>query len=152
KDDDLVDVPSPVENEGEVITTLQLHLVDSANSANTYMITFRDPDGDGGVSYDIFDTIRIPSGRTYYTIIVLLNETENPADTISNEVLEEANDHLFCFGPSGVGTTITITDMDGNSLPIGLKSKWKTTTVANGTVQITLKHQPDVKDGSCSPG
>ena len=152
KDDDQIDVPPPVVNEPEVITTLTIQFVDSSNSSNIVTATFRDPDGDGGLSYDIFDTIRLASNKTWYAEILLLNETVSPADTISNEVLEEANDHLICFTPSGTSANVIITDLDGNSLPIGLLSKWKTTTTGLGTMQIVLKHQPGVKDGSCSLG
>lgn len=152
KDNDQVPVPQPVINEQEVITTMMLSFVDSANTSNIRYATFRDPDGDGGASYDIFDTIILQPNKTWYTSITLLNETVSPADTISNEVLEEANDHLFCFSPSGTSAIVTITDLDGNSLPIGLQSKWKTTSTGVGTMQIELKHQAGVKNGSCSPG
>lgn len=152
KDDDQIDVPPPVVNEPEVITTMTIHFTDSSNSSNTVTATFRDPDGDGGLSYDIFDTIRLANNKTWYAEVILLNETASPVDTISNEVLEEATDHLFCFSPSGTSASVTITDLDANSLPIGLLSKWKTTTTGTGTMQIVLKHQPDVKDGSCTPG
>jgi hypothetical protein len=152
KDKDLVPVPPPVVNEGEVITTLTLMFVDSANTSDVRYATFRDPDGDGGAGPDIFDTIVLAPNKTWLTSIILLNETANPVDTISNEVLDEANDHLFCFGPSGVGITVTITDTDGNSLPLGLQSKWKTTGTATGTVEVELKHQPGVKNGTCTPG
>ncbi len=151
KDDDLPQVPDPVENEQEVITTMRLIFVDSASIQPTVTATFRDPDGDGGNGPDIFDTIRLANNTTYLTTILLLNETESPADTISNEVLEEGADHLFCFTPSGADATIVLTDSDG-SLPIGLQSKWYTGAISNGTVQVVLKHQPGVKDGTCSPG
>jgi len=152
RDDDLVPVPQPVVNESEVITTIKLTLVDSSNSSNIKYATFRDPDGDGGTGFDVFDTIILEANKTWYTTVLLLNETVSPADTISNEVLEEANDHLFCFSPSGTSATVTITDTDGNSLPIGLQSKWKTTSAGTGTMQVELKHQPGIKDGTCAPG
>jgi hypothetical protein len=152
KDDDQIDVPPPVVNEPEVITTLTVHFIDSSNTSNTVTATFRDPDGDGGLSYDIFDTIRLANNKTWYAEVILLNETTSPVDTISNEVLEEANDHLFCFSPNGTSATVNITDLDGNSLPIGLLSKWKTTSTGTGTMQIVLKHQPGIKDGNCTPG
>ena len=152
KDDDLVPVPQPVVNEPEVITTMKLTFIDSSNTSNIMYATFRDPDGDGGASYDIFDTIKLQPNKTWYTSIILLNETASPVDTISNEVLEEANDHIFCFSPAGTSATVMITDLDGNSLPIGLQSKWKTAGVGNGTIQVELRHQPGVKNGTCTPG
>ncbi|MCC7454091.1 MAG: hypothetical protein IT222_07995 [Crocinitomix sp.] len=152
KDDDLVPLPNPIVNEQELITTMKLTLIDSSDAANIRTATFRDPDGDGGVSYDLFDTIRLEPAKTWYVSILLLNETAAPIDTISNEVLEEANDHLICFSPGGNSATVLITDVDGNSFPIGLQSKWKTTSSGLGTMQIELKHQPGIKNGTCGVG
>ena len=74
-----------------------------------------------------------------------------PADTISNEVLAEGDEHLFCFDPIDANISITRTDSDG-TFEIGLTSDWITGNYSNGLVTITLKHQPGVKDGTCSPG
>ena len=152
KDKDPVSTPPPVVNVSEVTTTMRLTFVDSSNTSNIKYATFRDPDGDGGVGYDIFDTIKLQPNKTWITTIILLNETVAPSDTISNEVLEEANDHLFCFSSTGAGALVLRTDLDGNGLPIGLQSKWRTTAAGNGTMQIELKHQPGIKDGTCAPG
>lgn len=152
KDDDTVTDPPPPGNEEEVITTMKLTFVDSSNTANIKYATFRDPDGDGGLSYDIFDTIKLDANKTWITTILLLNESGNPIDTISNEVLDEGADHLFCFSPTGTSATVIKTDLDNNGLPIGLQSKWYTTVAGNGTMQVELKHQPGVKNGSCSVG
>lgn len=151
KDDDLVPVPPAVENESEVITTMTLTFVDAAGVQPTVSATFRDPDGDGGNGPDVFDTIRLASNTTYNTSILLLNETTAPADTISNEVLEEGAEHLFCFTSAGANVTIQRTDTDG-TYEIGLQSDWTTAAASNGTVQVILKHQPGVKDGTCTPG
>lgn len=151
KDDDLVDVPPPIANEEEVITTMTLKFTDPTGVNPDVTATFRDPDGDGGLNFDIFDTIRLKNNTVYDMSIVLLNETVSPADTISNEVLEEADEHLFCFTSSFANVLIQRTDSDG-TFEIGLESQWTVGSVGNGTVQIVLKHQPGIKDGSCSPG
>lgn len=152
KDKDDVTAPPASSNEEEVITTMQLTFVDSSNSSNVKTATFRDPDGDGGLSYDIFDTIKLEPNKTWITSILLLNETVSPTDTISNEVLEEGVDHLFCFTPSGTIANVIKTDADDNGLPIGLESKWYTSAIGNGSIQVELKHQPGIKNGTCSPG
>lgn len=144
--------PTPPTNESEVITTLRLVFVDSANTSDIRIAEFRDPDGPGGVSYDRFDTIRLARNSTYYTQIILLNETVNPADTISKEVLEEGDEHLICYTPSGTSAAVTSTDLDSNNLPIGLQSIWHTTAAGNGAMLIVLKHQPGIKNGNCSVG
>jgi hypothetical protein len=152
KDKDLVPVPQPIKNEPEVITTMKLTFVDSANPSNIRFASFRDPDGDGGAGFDIFDTIKLQPNKTWNTSILLLNETVSPADTISNEVLEEGVDHLFCFTPNGNSAVVSKTDLDANGRSIGLKSKWRTNTIGTGTMQIELKHQPGQKNGTCGIG
>ncbi len=151
KDNNEVDNPPPVQNEEEVITTLQLTFIDQAAIAPVVTATFRDPDGDGGIGPDIFDDIVLQNGSVYSVTLVLLNETVSPADTISIEVLEEADEHLFCFSPLGCDLSILRTDSDG-TYEIGLESAWTTGVAGNGTVKVELKHQPDVKDGTCEPG
>lgn len=151
KDDDDEATPTPPSNEEEVITTMTLLFTDSAGIQPDASATFRDPDGDGGGGPDIFDTIRLANNTTYFASIILLNETVSPADTISNEVLGEADEHIFCFTPSGANVSIIRTDSDG-TYELGLESTWYTGAVSTGSVQVVLKHQPGTKDGTCNPG
>jgi len=145
--------PPPI-NEEELITTMTLTFTDSANSSNVITATFRDTDGDGGNGPTQFDTIRLGAGKTYFTEITLLDETKTPAGVISEDVLEEANDHHFFFHTSGANITATYEDWDTNSppLPLGLSTKWVTGAASNGTTHVILKHQPEVKDGTEVPG
>lgn len=155
KDKDTVPTPPVPTNVGEVLTTFTLYFTDSANSANVVSATFRDPDGDGGNPFTQFDSINLQANTTYYAQVVILNETVSPADSISNEILAEANDHLFFYTINGANATVTITDFDTNTptpLPLGLQTKWRTGSISNGTSQIILKHQPGVKDGTFAPG
>lgn len=144
------DDPKP-ENPEELITTVKLLFTDSANAGNTATATFADPDGAGGNNPTTFDTIRLQANKTYYTQILLLDESKSPVDTISNEVEEENDEHLFNFS-STAGITIAITDFDVNALPVGLSSKWKTGAAANGNTTVILKHQPGIKTGDPALG
>lgn len=141
----------PDPNEQELITTVQLTLVDSAGIQPTVTAVYNDPDGDGGNAPIQWDTIRLKPKTTYNTTILLLDESGTPTDTISNEVWEERSEHLFCFTTTGVPCTITRTDSDG-TYEVGLSSRWNTTTTGLGNVEVILKHQPGLKNGSCSPG
>lgn len=155
KDKDTVPTPPAPTNEGEVLTTFTLYFTDSANSANVASATFRDPDGDGGNPFTQFDSIHLQANKTYYAQVVILNETASPADSISNEILEEANDHLFFYTVTGANANVSITDFDTNTptpLPLGLQTKWRTGAASMGSTQIILKHQPGVKDGTFAPG
>lgn len=143
--------PNP--NEEELITTIQLSFVDSAGIQAPFIATYRDIDGDGGNNPSVFDTIRLHPQTTYYTTIRLLDESKTPADTISNEVLAEGSEHLFCFSPSGIPVSVSLTDADAQLKPIGLQSKWICGSASLGNMRIQLRHQPDgIKDGTCAPG
>ena len=154
KDDDLVDVPPPIVNEPEVITSMFLMLTDSATNTPFDTIAFRDLDGDGSNAPVQWDTLRLNANTTYLMNVLLLNEIPNPADTISNEVAEEANDHQFFYNIAGVSLTHTYLDQDTNTppLPIGLANKIRTGAAGTGTFQVVLKHQPGTKDGQQTTG
>jgi hypothetical protein len=47
---------------------------------------------------------------------------------------------------------VTITDKDGNNLPVGLESLWTTGAASSGAINVVLRHQPGVKDGTETPG
>jgi hypothetical protein len=141
----------PPSDETELITTVKLEFTDSASSAVHYAV-FSDPDGEGGNGPVRFDTIRLNKGSIYATRILLLDESKTPADTISNEVSKESDEHLFVFNPKNADINIQILDKDNNMLPVGLLSRWRTGKASQGVVNVMLKHQPGVKDGSPAPG
>jgi hypothetical protein len=152
KDEDDPKTPPATPNEEEVITTCILQFTDPSGVQPAVSATFRDPDGDGGNVPTQFDTIRLHPSTSYEASIILLNETVTPADSISNEVLEEGNEHLFCFDIMDANLNITRADSDG-VYEIGLESIWVVGANSNGHVTVTLKHQPDgIKDGTCAPG
>lgn len=154
KDDDLIDVPPPIVNESEVITTLQVIFTDSATNAPAGVFQFRDTDGGGPNAPVEWDTIVLNNNTTYYAEIILLNELASPIDTISNEVEEESNDHQFFYTITGASIVHSYLDQDTNTppLPIGLQNKFRTGNSSNGTVQIILKHQPGIKNGLITTG
>jgi hypothetical protein len=152
KDDDTPSNPGTGDNEGEIITTLKLVFTDSAGIVPGAEFVFRDPDGDGGNGPVEFDTIRLQQNTVYLSEIFLLDETKNPVDTISYEVLEEADDHMFFFQHTGTNIITTYLDIDSNGIPLGLSTKWRTGVVSSGTSKVILKHQPGIKDGTQAPG
>ncbi len=141
----------PPKNETELITTVVLEFEDSILLTKSYAV-FRDIDGPGGNGPSQFDTIKLATNRTYLSRIYLLDESKTPADTISNEVRKEANDHLFVFEPYVLNIQVKVQDKDDNNLPLGLFTLWKTGNMSNGKMKIMLKHQPGLKDGTATPG
>lgn len=151
-DKDLVEVPPP-DNPPEVITSIELTLTDSANPSSPMVVAFRDPDGAGGADPTQMDDISLAANSTYFVSVALWNESDpDDVEDIGAEVLEESNDHLMCYVAEDVDLAVEITDTDGNNLPLGLMSTWRTGSAGSGAVEVILKHQPGVKDGTCGPG
>ena len=165
--------PAPAPNATEVITTMKIILRDSitGNEITGSPFVFKDADGDGGNAGAFLPTaadsiINLDANKTYLAEIILLDETKYPADSISNEVVEEGAEHMFFFeqvDPSGTpyqliipgsDAKITYLDLDANNRGIGQQFKIRANTATTNQLpfRITLKHQPDVKNGSFAPG
>ncbi|SDK28553.1 hypothetical protein SAMN05421823_102353 [Catalinimonas alkaloidigena] len=142
--------PEPV-NQEEEITTMHLMFTEVGNAGNTFTVSYRDPDGTGG-NAPTLDSIVLATNTTYQVEIQLLNESDpNDVADITAEVQQESDEHLFCFEPANLNLVVERTDSDG-TYEVGITSEWTTTTASEGSIQIQLRHQPGVKDGSCTPG
>ncbi len=133
-------------NEEELITTLKLILTEDGTS-NVSVFQFADLDGPGG-NAPVQDNIVLEAGKLYHGEIILLDQTKTPADTISHEVEEEADEHQFFFTVNGADLTVTYTDYDSHGVPLGLLPQLTTGAAGSGTLKVTLKHQPEVKPTS----
>lgn len=151
KDNEDPATPPATVNEEELITTVTLEFTDPLGIHPDVSATFRDTDGPGGLEPSQFDTIYLVPSVLYNAHVVLLNESLDPPENITDEVLEEAVDHLFCYTPEGIDLGIMRTDSDG-TFELGITSNWQTGDSGEGAVVVVLKHQPGTKDGSCEPG
>jgi hypothetical protein len=142
-------IPPAVVNEPENITTVKIELKDSANVNNIVTAQWRDLDGAGG-NNPVIEAISLQANKTYFATITILDETKSPVSNISDEVKEEGDQHQFFFKPTNANVSVKYNDADANGNPIGLNSKWRTTTSSTGTITVILKHQPGVK--VTSPG
>lgn len=140
------------DHEHDAVTKVQLSFVDSAtnNAAGTF--TWDDPDGIGGNNPTQIDTIQLTANKTYRVSAMLYSKHEDHEDNLTAEILEEKNDHLFVYKNISGNVTVQITDKDDNNLLIGLETKWATGGSSSGSVNIVLRHQPGVKDGTETPG
>lgn len=144
------DDPSPV-NEEELITTVEIELTPLVGGGNTVTLRYYDEDGIGSISPVKTISGALAANREYTGVVTLLNESESPAEDITTEVAEEANDHLLCYVVTGLDVEIESIDSDDNARPIGLATLWSTGAASSGNVKITLRHQPGTKTGVC-PG
>jgi hypothetical protein len=147
------------EDEGELITTVQLSLSVAGGTPTQY--TWKDLDGPGGNAPVLPDTIKLgqvtPGGNPYVGTLTFLNQQNGQLQDITLEVKNEAQDHFVCYEVSSitmppVGLTIVATDKDQNNLPIGLSTEWKPLGKDFGVVVVRLKHQPGIKNGTCAVG
>jgi hypothetical protein len=138
-----------IENEQEVITTLYYTL--TASGGQTAVFSFQDLDGDGG-NAPIISVDSLQANTTYTGQIVLLNETETPADSISVEVLEEDLDHQFFFTTTNSNVSVSYNDLDSEGKPIGLQTEVTTGAAGHGTMTIVLKHEPNKSGANVSSG
>src|SRR5690606_26738209 len=147
------DDPEPA-NEEELITTLTVTLTPTVGDPIT--MTFKDLDGEGaGVPQYIYstggDAAVLSASTTYSATITLLNESVNPAENLTVEIEEEAEEHLFCFTTGGATINVSYIDEDSNTLPVGLTTNWDTGDARTVTITIVLRHQPGPKTEAC-PG
>lgn len=148
KDKDIPEV-----DEEELITTFKLKFVNKANANDTKTFTWKDIDGNGGTAPVIDDIVLAPNAQYTMTVDAVLNESVSPAEDIKTEITAEATDHLFVYKPStGLNLTIAITDKDAKQLAIGLAANATTAAASTGKLQVLLRHQPGVKNGTEAPG
>lgn len=139
------DNPIAVDEE-EVITTMNVTLT---STGGTITLQSQDLDGDGPNAPVIDISGNLTANTTYSGSIELLNETETPAEDITEEVAEEDDEHQFFFTTSGSITSVAYNDVDGNGNPVGISFELTTGDPGSGTLQITLRHEPKKpNDGS----
>ena len=137
KDSDPIDEPPP-----EVITTLRYRLTNTTTGSEI-QFTFADPDGDGGDA-PIISTDILEANSIYTGTLEVLNESVTPIENITEEIQEEDEEHQFFFTvSSAANATITYDDMDPMGDPIGLASTLTTGDASDGTLMITLRHEPN---------
>ncbi|PWJ60344.1 hypothetical protein CLV98_101525 [Dyadobacter jejuensis] len=140
------------DEENELITTVTLHFTDEA-SGTTSTFLFQDKDGTGGNDASQFDTIRLAPNSSYTLELEFLDESKNPTDDITGEILEEAVDHLVLITPNpSTALTYHYSDEDSNGLPLGLSGHVNTASAVSGKLKVQLRHQPGTKDGTSTPG
>ena len=144
------DVENPDnEDEGEVITTVELRLTPQAGG-DALTFTWTDPENDGDPVVDVVDL----SDETEYDLSVsFFNALEDPPEDITPEIVDEADEHQVFFtgtavqGPAtgdnpGAVLTHAYADVDADGSPIGLQNTLSTGGDGQGSLVVTLRHLP----------
>lgn len=151
--DDDATVPPPV-NEEEVITTLTVTFMPQGGGTNV-TLSARDLDGDGPDAPIVLISGSFETNTTYTGAVEFLNELENPAEDITEEVAEEGLEHQVFFNVTNNLGTVTYNDMDSAGNPIGLDIAFQTAdtgTPINGAMTVTLRHEPNKDAAGVSDG
>lgn len=152
------------ENVPELITEVRLTFTPNDGGA-AVVASATDPDGQGIQPVQVDEPIVLDASTSYSLSISLINGLADPTDAeydISDEVLEEAEEHMFFFSwtnnvfadPVGNGNidnredAVNYDDEDADGLPLGLTTSWTTADASSGNFRIILKHQPDLKSAS----
>jgi len=136
----------------EPLTSLVLKAINTNDATDTPSASWIQLDPTGTTSPDTSHAmLRLKAGASYNVTVQLLDSLNN----ITSEIKERENYHLFCFDVApGLSLTCKPTDLDTNPtpLPIGLQDLFTTGVASAGYLEVTLHHQPNVKDGTCAPG
>lgn len=134
-------------HEEELITTLQIDL--DAGSV-VHVLNYQDLDGDGG-NAPILSIDTLLANTTYTGSIRLFNESETPAEELTAEVFDEAEEHQFFFSASG-NSSFSYSDQDNNAHPVGLAFELIIGEAGSETFNVTLRHQPNKGASGVSDG
>jgi hypothetical protein len=138
--DDDDNTPDAV-NEEEVITTLTVTL---ESGSDTVVMQYQDLDGDGPDAATVTVSGSLNANTAYDGSIVLLNETEDPAENITEEVEEEDLDHQFFYTVgSGLDVDAEYADADSEGNPLGINFILNTGVASSGGLTFTLRHEPN---------
>lgn len=146
------DVAPSIDN--EAITTATLQLTNAASTTEVITATIENLNTNADFSKA---TLTLKPNTTYNARVLLTDKTKTPALDVSAEIKKEVNEHLFIFTPvAGLNLTVTITDKDSNPtpgpFPVGLESRMVTGAASAGKLRLVLKHQPNTKNGTTTPG
>jgi len=146
------DTAPEVINDEELITTVILTL--TQESGDQVVLTTVDLDGDGPDEPETTVVGNFSQNTQYQGAVQFLNETEDPAEDITEEVIEEAEEHqVFYTISEGLNITTTYVDFDSNDNPLGVNITLETGEASSGSLTVTLRHEPvKPNDGLDSAG
>ena len=146
------DTTPEIINEDELITTVILTL--TPDSGDQVVLTTIDLDGDGPDEPVTTVVGNFSENTQYQGAVQFLNETEDPAEDITQEVIEEADEHqVFYTISEGLNIQTTYEDQDSQGNPLGVQITLSTGTASEGSLTVTLRHEPvKPNDGLDSAG
>jgi hypothetical protein len=145
-------------DDNEAITTATLTLTNKTTPTESVSATIESLNTTADFSKA---TLNLKANTTYTGVVSLLDKTKTPVLDATAEIKEKANEHLFVYTytpttGSATALTVTNTDRDTNPAPgpypIGLMTDVKTGAAGRGKLKVVLRHQPNAKNGTPTPG
>ena len=124
----------------ELITTLVLDF-EATDGSESFSAVWADADQSGN---PVVDDIVLTDGLTYNVMVSVLNELEEPAEDITEEIADEADEHQVFFTGGAVGSLVSQSylDSDSSGLPLGLENEFAVLSTGSDTLKVTLRHMP----------
>ncbi len=125
--------------EQEEITTLNVFLT-AEGGTEELKFSYRDLDGDGANAQVM--TNNLDANTTYTGRLEFLNENDTPVENVTEEIIEEDDEHqIFFVSSSGLNLTTEYLDQDGDGNPIGVEFRLVTEAASTGNMTILLIHE-----------
>lgn len=150
KKDEVIEEPHV--HEEELITTIQLVVTNSNGFNETFNYKVDNGIGSSNPSTPVIDDVVLGAGTTYNVEIKVLNESETPAEDVTEEVIEESADHLFLLQSSpetGAGSiSFSAGSLDANGDAFNQTISFTSGDAGSGQLTVTLKHEPTDKSAT----
>ena len=135
------DDPEEVHEEEE-INRVVLSITDAAATQQTY--TWNEGETTPSITLN---------ANAAYQVSVSFYDASDASDieNITEEVIEEADEHFVYFETAGANLTIASASTDttdSNNIPINLNTEWTSAAASSGSVRVYLIHEPTTKSGS----
>jgi hypothetical protein len=143
--------------DNERITTVTVEFTNKTGAKEVITATIDGLSTDGTQPSSASATVSLKPNATYSMRILLSDKTKTPVTDISAAIKTEANEHLLVYKPAiGLNLTITPNDRDTNPAPgpypVGLTNNVTTGAASSGKLNVVLRHQPNTKNGTATPG
>jgi hypothetical protein len=148
---------APPNPDNELITTVELVATNTSDATDVQTAKWVKLNPNDTTAPDLSKAfLNLKANAVYNVVVKFLDETKTPVSDITTEILARENYHLICFGVgSALNLTVKRTDHDTNAptpFEVGLQDAFTTTAASTGNLEVTLHHQPNVKNGDCAPG
>lgn len=145
-------IENPTVHEEELITTVRLVITNSSGFNKTFNYKVDNGIGSANPATPVIDDVILSANTNYNVEVQVWNESETPAENITEEVKSESDEHLFLFQstPSSGNGSVTFSNgsQDGSGKPFNQTIEFSTNNAGNGSLTVTLKHQPTNKDAA----